>query len=110
MTEHTHHHDEDPACAVAHGTVPALQAGSSTAGQRTLVAVFASPVAGYLLRYGADMGFRGLLLEPDEARAAGAAALVAWPVATTVDAAAGIALLTAMVAVALIAEQATVRA
>jgi len=83
MTEHTHHHEEDPACAVAHGTVPetpALQAeaasdGSSAAGERTLVAVFASPVAGYLLRYGTDLGFRALLLEPDEARAAGAAAL-----------------------------------
>jgi len=73
MTEHTHHHDEDSACAVAHGAVPAP--ASSTAGQRMLVAVFASPVAGYLLRYGADLGFRGLLLEPDEARAAGAAAL-----------------------------------
>jgi len=83
MTEHTHHHDEDPACAVAHGSVPqtpagqagAVSDGAPAAGERTLVAVFASPVAGYLLRYGADLGFRGLLLEPDEARAAGAAAL-----------------------------------
>jgi xanthine dehydrogenase accessory factor len=79
MTEHTHGHDEDPACAVAHSpVVPAttgLAAGTGEAGERTLVAVFASPVAGYLLRYGADMGFRGLLLEPDDARAAGAAAL-----------------------------------
>jgi xanthine dehydrogenase accessory factor len=91
MAEHTHHHDEDPACAVAHGTVPetptlqagAVSAGSSDTGERTLVAVFASPVAGYLLRYGADLGFRGLLLEPDEARAAGAAAL-GFPLLTTV--------------------------
>jgi xanthine dehydrogenase accessory factor len=89
MTEHTHDHDDDSACAVAHGAVapprPATSATgpaatsatgpASAAGERTLVAVFASPVAGYLLRYGADMGFRGLLLEPDEARAAGAAAL-----------------------------------
>ncbi len=30
---------------------------------------------GYLLRYAADLGFRGLLLEPDEVRASGAAAL-----------------------------------
>ena len=45
--------------------------------------MFASPVAGYLLRYGADMGFRGLLLEPDEARAAGAAAL-GFPLLTAV--------------------------
>src|SRR5215470_12975003 len=40
-------------------------------------------MAGYLLRYGADMGFRGLLLEPDEARAAGAAAL-GFPLLTAV--------------------------
>ena len=73
MTEHTHH-DDDAACAVAHGAVPA-SVSSPGAGERTLVAVFASPVAGYLLRYGADLGFRGFLLEPDEARAAGAAAL-----------------------------------
>jgi xanthine/CO dehydrogenase XdhC/CoxF family maturation factor len=77
MTEHTHHHDEDPACAVAHGAVTPQAASSAAraACERMLVAVFASPVAGYLLRYGADMGFRGLLLEPDEARAAGAATL-----------------------------------
>jgi xanthine/CO dehydrogenase XdhC/CoxF family maturation factor len=68
MTEHTHSRDEDPACAVAHGT-----AAPEAAAERTLVAVFASPVAGYLLRYGTDLGFRVLLLEPDEARAAGAA-------------------------------------
>jgi xanthine/CO dehydrogenase XdhC/CoxF family maturation factor len=68
-------HDDDPACAVAHGTVPAAAAsGRGTAG-RTLVAVFASPVAGYLLRYGADLGYQGLLLEPDATRASGAAAL-----------------------------------
>jgi xanthine/CO dehydrogenase XdhC/CoxF family maturation factor len=95
MSEHTHDHEDDSACAVAHGAVapsrPATSATSATGpaatsatgsdptprvvGERTLVAVFASPVAGYLLRYGADMGFRGLLLEPDDARAAGAAAL-----------------------------------
>ncbi len=82
MTEHTHDHDHDAACEVAHSPVaPATAAGA--AGERTLVAVFASPVAGYLLRYGADAGFRGLLLEPDEARAAGAAAL-GFPLITTV--------------------------
>ena len=77
MTEHTHSHDEDPSCAVAHGAGPAaaVSTRSSGVGDRTLVAVFASPVAGYLLKYGADLGFRGFLLEPDEARAAGAAAL-----------------------------------
>ena len=53
MTEHTHHHDEDSACAVAHGAVAPVTgtAGAREAGERTLVAVFASPVAGYLLRY-----------------------------------------------------------
>jgi xanthine/CO dehydrogenase XdhC/CoxF family maturation factor len=76
MSTHTHPDDQDPACAVAHGTVSAEAAGA--AGERiprTLVAVFASPVAGYLLRYGADLGYRGLLLEPDAARASGSAAL-----------------------------------
>ena len=81
MTEHTHHHDEDSACAVAHS--PVAPASSSVPAERTLVAVFASPVAGYLLRYAADMGFRGLLLEPDEARAAGAAAL-GFPLLTAI--------------------------
>lgn len=65
----THQHEEDPACAVAHG------AAGHSAGERTLVAVFASPVAGYLLRYGKDLGYRGILLEPDEARAAAASVL-----------------------------------
>ena len=81
MTEHTHHHDDDSACEVAHSPVAA--ASSSVPAERTLVAVFASPVAGYLLRYGADMGFRSLLLEPDEARAAGAAAL-GFPLLTAI--------------------------
>ena len=35
---------------------------------RLLVAVFASPVSDFLLRYGADLGFRTLLIEPDAAR------------------------------------------
>ena len=81
MTEHTHHHDDDSACAVAHS--PVASATGSAPAERTLVAVFASPVAGYLLRYGADVGYRGLLLEPDEARAAGAAAL-GFPLLTTI--------------------------
>ncbi len=81
MTEHTHHHDEDSACGVAHS--PVAPASSSVRAERTLVAVFASPVAGYLLRYGADMGFRSLLLEPDEGRAAGAAAL-GFPLLTAI--------------------------
>jgi xanthine dehydrogenase accessory factor len=85
MTEHTHHHDEDSACAVAHGAVaPAAgTTGARAAGERIMIAVFASPVAGYLLRYGADAGFRGFLLEPDSGRAAGAAAL-GFPLLTAV--------------------------
>jgi xanthine dehydrogenase accessory factor len=57
-------HEHDPACAVAHGEAQAETGG------RTLLAVFASPVADFLLRYGADLGFRGLLLEPATDRAA----------------------------------------
>ncbi len=82
--EHQHSRDgqqEDvhrgDSCAVAHGEAPVapVTAGAGpepgSAG-RTLVAVFATPVAGFLLRYGADAGFRGLLVEPDQDRAAGA--------------------------------------
>jgi xanthine dehydrogenase accessory factor len=64
--------DESNSCAVAHGAVPAGDAAPVTA-ERILVAVFASPVSGFLLRYGADAGFHGLLIEPDPDRAAGAA-------------------------------------
>jgi xanthine dehydrogenase accessory factor len=64
--------DENDSCAVAHGAAPA--AGSAPAGaERTLVAVFASPVSGFLLRYGADAGFRCLLVDPDPGKASGAA-------------------------------------
>lgn len=59
-----HHEETDPACETAHGRGPA------ETDQRTLVAVFSSPVAGYLLRYGADLGFRAVLVEPDAERAA----------------------------------------
>jgi xanthine dehydrogenase accessory factor len=70
-------HEEDAACAVAHDAHEPHEASRSRKdhGDRVLVAVFASPVAGYLLRYGADIGYRGLLLEPDPARAAAASAL-----------------------------------
>src|SRR5689334_13834753 len=52
----------DPACDVAHGRAPA------PVRQRTLVAVFASPVAQYLLKYALDAGFRPVLVEPDAER------------------------------------------
>lgn len=55
----------DSACAVAHGEAH----GDRTAGDgRTLVAVFASPVARHLLHFGRDAGFRTALIEPDPAR------------------------------------------
>jgi xanthine/CO dehydrogenase XdhC/CoxF family maturation factor len=72
--EHEHHahgepgHVHDDSCAVAHGTAPAPTE------DKVLVAVFATPVASYLLRYGADAGFRPLLIEPDLQRAKEAAA------------------------------------
>jgi xanthine dehydrogenase accessory factor len=63
----------DP-CSVAHGATPAPAAAVTPhdSADRILVAVFASAVSGFLLRYGSDAGFRGLLVEPDEDRAAGA--------------------------------------
>src|ERR1035441_3346766 len=51
---------DDPACDVAHGAAPAQPADP------VLVAVFASPVADFLLRYGADAGYRSVLVEPDQ--------------------------------------------
>lgn len=62
--------EETDACAVAHGETAAPAEPAKA--ERTLVAVFASPVSGYLLRYGTDAGYRGLLVEPDADRAAGA--------------------------------------
>jgi xanthine dehydrogenase accessory factor len=54
---------ENDADAVAHGTAKA------EATTRTLIAIFASPVAEYLLRYASDAGYRTVLLEPDKSRA-----------------------------------------
>lgn len=68
--------DENDACAVAHAPVAGTAAGgtgAAGAGDKSLVAVFASPVAAFLLRYAADAGYRGVLVEPDAGRAAGAA-------------------------------------
>src|SRR5215472_6021037 len=68
--EHDHGHEHgadghvhDASCAVAHGTVPA------PGEDKVLAAVFATPVASYLLRYGADAGYRAVLVEPDPERA-----------------------------------------
>ena len=52
----------DPSCGVAHGDT------ASRPTDRLLVAVFASPVAGALTRYAADLGFRTVLVEPDAGR------------------------------------------
>ncbi|HYS30739.1 MAG TPA: XdhC family protein [Streptosporangiaceae bacterium] len=52
-------HVHDAACEVAHGTVQAPADG------RMLVAVFATPVAQYLLRYATDSGYQPVLVEPD---------------------------------------------
>jgi xanthine dehydrogenase accessory factor len=73
--------DSDPSCAVAHGE-PA-----QSDDDRTLVAVFASPVATLLLRYGGDLGYRTVLVEPDVERAqtAGVDATVVTEVPTDLD-------------------------
>jgi xanthine dehydrogenase accessory factor len=55
--------DVEAACDVAHGTATA------PAADRVLVAVFATPVAEFLLRYGSDAGYRAVLVEPDTERA-----------------------------------------
>ncbi|MCP9947440.1 XdhC family protein [Actinomadura madurae] len=55
-------HEADPSCDVAHGDVP------PPSEERTLVAVFAGAVADHLLRYGADLGYRTFLVDPDKSR------------------------------------------
>jgi len=75
---------ENDACSVAHGAAPAPATAASpvpapAGSDRTLVAVFASPVSGYLLRYAADAGYRALLVEPDAGRA-NAALMAGFPV------------------------------
>ncbi|HEY5984774.1 MAG TPA: XdhC family protein [Streptosporangiaceae bacterium] len=58
-------HATDPACDVAHGEAPAAETPT-----RTLVAIFATPVARFLLSYARDAGFRAVLIEPDDGQAA----------------------------------------
>ena len=56
----------DPNCGVAHGDAPEAPA------DRLLVAVFTSPVADVLLRWGPELGYRTVLLDPDPDRGAAA--------------------------------------
>jgi xanthine/CO dehydrogenase XdhC/CoxF family maturation factor len=58
--------EHDPLCDLAHGI------GTPPIGDRTLVAVFASPVARYLLHFGRDLGYRPILVDPDGSRIADA--------------------------------------
>jgi len=96
--------------------IVAIAAGLKTAIGHPGTALTAGPAValagGVTLFMAGDVLFRWVLRTgiPWYRAAAAAAALAAWPVAVAVDAAAGIALLTAMVAVALITEQATVKA
>ncbi len=67
--EHQHAHGEpghvhDDSCAVAHGAAAPVPTAD-----KVLAAVFATGVASYLLRYGADVGYRCILIEPDLERA-----------------------------------------
>jgi xanthine dehydrogenase accessory factor len=55
----------DPNCGLAHG------ADAAAPTDRLLVAVFASPVSDALVNFGRHLGFRTLLVEPDEDRRAG---------------------------------------
>jgi xanthine/CO dehydrogenase XdhC/CoxF family maturation factor len=71
---HQHAHGEpghvhDDSCAVAHGAAAPVPAQD-----KVLAAVFATSVASYLLRYGADVGYRAILIEPDPERAKAVAA------------------------------------
>lgn len=69
----------DAACAVAHGA-------PTEAPTRTLVVLFAGETARYLLAFGAECGFRGVLVEPDAARAAEARAWAPDLVASVAEA------------------------
>jgi xanthine/CO dehydrogenase XdhC/CoxF family maturation factor len=66
MADHPEHghpgHVHDESDAIAHGTAPA------PVEDKVLAVVFTSPVASYLLRYGPDVGYRTILVEPDADR------------------------------------------
>jgi low temperature requirement protein LtrA len=95
--------------------IVAIAAGLKTAIGHPGATLTAGPAValagGVTLFLAGDVMFRRVLRTgiPSYRAAAAAAALVAWPVAMSVDAAAGIALLTAMVAAALAAEHVTVK-
>jgi len=72
----------DPACATAHGDLP------PDTGPRALVAVFESPVAEYLLRFGIEVGYHTTLVEPDPSRLTGRVKAHGDHVATVLAAAA----------------------
>jgi xanthine dehydrogenase accessory factor len=76
---HGHTHSDAPsgADAIAHGFA------ETPAVTRTLIAVFASPVARFLLSYARDAGFRPLLMDPDPGRALPGAET--FPAAATFD-------------------------
>jgi xanthine dehydrogenase accessory factor len=64
MTESHRDHHGDPACAMAHGDL------APPVGNRSLVVVFAAPVARYLLHFAGDLGYRTALVDPDPERLA----------------------------------------
>jgi xanthine dehydrogenase accessory factor len=72
---------EQDSCAVAHGDTP-----STAPRTRTLVTVFASPVADYLIRYGNDLGYHTVLVEPERARVSNAESAAATTVLTSIPA------------------------
>jgi xanthine/CO dehydrogenase XdhC/CoxF family maturation factor len=62
VSDATHQHEPGAGCLAAHGDQrPDLGAG-------TLVTVYVSPVAEVLLRWGRELGFRTVLLDPDADR------------------------------------------
>ena len=61
-THRAHDVERDPGCAVAHGDGPAEQHTAR------LVVLYATPVAEALLRWGRELGFSTVLVEPDPSR------------------------------------------
>jgi len=78
VTDHVH----DEACEVAHGHRPAPENAP-----RTLITVFESPVAEFLMRFGLDLGYRTVLVEPDPVKLAGTPRAHGDAVVTSLDAA-----------------------